>query len=304
VSRVAWLLLLAACSRPEPTTADEVRLARGRYLAEHVTNCFFCHSPIDWSKPETPIVEGMKGSGVVFPDQNVPGRVVAPNITPDVETGIGGWTDDELRRALRRGISRDGRVLFPLMPYYAYAGMSDDDMDALIAYLRSIPPVKNRLPKTDLGSLAALLKPGPDPGRVPQPASKGAYLTRLADCLSCHTPQTPIGPNHAMAYAGGVVLDGPWGRVASVNITPHPSGIPHYTEEMFLRMMKTGSTGGRQVNPIMPWSTYRGMTDDDLKAMFDHVRKLKPISHRVDNVEEPSPCRKCGSSHGLGKRNE
>ena len=106
-----------------------------------------------------------------------------------------------------------------------------------------------------------------------------------------------------MDFAGGFVLEGPWGRVASANITPDPSGIPYYDEALFIQTMRTGYVKARELNQIMPWWHFRNLTDEDLKAIFGYLRTLKPVKHRVDNTEPPTLCKLCGSRHGLGDRN-
>jgi hypothetical protein len=140
----------------------------------------------------------------------------------------------------------------------------------------------------------------------PAPAKRGEYLATIGLCIECHTPRSEKGePMMNLAFAGGTLLKGPWGSVHSANLTTDPSGIPHYSEQQFLQMMRTGKvTGiGRQLNPIMLTSYFRGMTDDDLKAIFAFLKTLKPISHRVDNTEPPTKCRICGGVHGYGDRN-
>jgi hypothetical protein len=107
-----------------------------------------------------------------------------------------------------------------------------------------------------------------------------------------------------MDFAGGAPLHGPWGRVASANITLDPSGISNYDEAFFLETLRTGKVGGvRELNHIMPWKHFRHMTDDDLKAIFAYLRTLKPVKHRVDNTEPSAYCKVCGGTHGYGDRN-
>jgi hypothetical protein len=107
-----------------------------------------------------------------------------------------------------------------------------------------------------------------------------------------------------MEFAGGFLMKGPWGAPATANITPDPSGIPYYDEATFIDFIRTGRIKARQVNIFMPWRFYRHMTDEDLKAVFAYIRTLKPVSHRVDNTEKPTPCKKCGFTHGLGEMNQ
>jgi len=310
------LLLLTACTGGEPAgpraieTRAAARLERGRYLTENVALCLTCHSEVDWKSAEVPIVPGTNGSGGPFPETSLPFPLNVPNITPDPETGAGRWTDRQIARAIREGIGYDGRVLFPGMPYPFLRQMSDDDLAAVIAYLRSLPPVRKPVARTPLPpEVQQSLQPMPITGKVAapdfsDPLKRGAYMTSLALCADCHTPLDERGqPIQALAFSGGRVLVGPWGTVASANITPDPSGIAHYDEALFLKTMHTGNPGGRQLNPIMLTSYFRHMTDDDLNAIFAYLRTLKPVAHRVDNTEPPTDCRLCRQKHGYGNRN-
>lgn len=289
------------------TERDQARLERGRYLAEAVMACFACHSELDWKTPGAPPKPGRKGAGAVFPDENIPFKLVAPNITPDPETGVGRWTDEELARAIRDGVGRDGRVLFPQMPYLNFRVLSDDDLASVIAYLRSLPAVRHDPGKSAIPApVRASLKAPPPVGSVPPPdlstpVRRGSYYVRLGDCGSCHTPKAPdFRPLPGMDFAGGFLLKGPWGEVASANLTPHASGISYYDEAMFVEVMRTGRLQARRLNDIMLWGYYRHMTDQDLKGIYAYLGTLRPVAHRVDNTEPPSLCKRCGARHGLG----
>lgn len=299
---------------PGPTKAanPSAQLVRGRYLVENVTPCFACHSTINGKGDLRPL-PGRKGAGDFFTDETAPFRIIASNITPDRETGAGSWTDAQFARAIREGIGHDGRRLFPVMPYLFFRRISDQDLAAVIAYLRSLPPVKNPLPKTPVPDPFKAMLPPPMPvkGPVPppemsNPIRRGEYLVSFALCIECHTPLSEKGePMMNLALAGGRLLKGPWGSAHSANLTPDASGIPHYDEKQFIQMMRTGKAAGagRKLNPIMLTSYFRGMTDDDLKAIFAYLKTLKPVSHRVDNTEPPTKCRLCGATHGFGARN-
>jgi predicted HAD superfamily phosphohydrolase len=91
--------------------------------------------------------------------------------------------------------------------------------------------------------------------------------------------------------------------VASANITPDPSGIPYYDETLFIQVIRTGYVKARKLKQIMPWWTFRGLSDEDLKAIFAYLKTVTPIKHRVDNTEPSAPCRICGFSHGAGDKN-
>src|SRR5947209_808919 len=129
--------------------ATPKRLERGEYFVNAVTGCLGCHSEADWTKPGAPPVAAKRGAGTIWADPELP-WLVAPNITPDKETGAGNWSDDVLARAIREGVGHDGRALFPIMPYPYYRELSDEDLASVIVYIRSLPPVRNQLPTTKM----------------------------------------------------------------------------------------------------------------------------------------------------------
>jgi Cytochrome c len=304
--------------RARPLTArtferTPARLARGKYLMEGVLPCVHCHSPHDWSQHDAAIPAGKEFSGVVINEVGPPGRIVAPNLTPDMETGTGSWPDDALARAIREGVGHDGRALFPMMPYSNFHHfLSDEDLASVIVYLRALPPVHNPLPKTELiFPLKYIVRNLPDPLTAPvpertfsTPEQRGEYLTRLIGCQDCHTP---VGKDHnpisGMEFGGGSVFEGPWGTVASANLTPDPSGIPYFDQALFIRTIHTGYVGSRPLKPIMPWPVFRNMTDGDLSAIFAYLKTVKPVHHRVDNSMTPTLCPIDGGMHGAGNQN-
>jgi len=300
----------ALTDRTFPSTPE--RLARGEYLTNNLLNCFACHTERDWSKENAPAAEGGLGAGAaVFPLEDLPGAVRPPNITPDKETGAGNWTDDQLARAIREGIGYDGRALFPFMPYENFRYLSDEDLASVIVYLRSLPPVKNVVPKTELiFPVKYLINSAPVPLSGPvaapdlsTPVKRGDYLVTLGGCRDCHTPQKQGQRMEQLDLAGGFPLKGAWGEVASANITQSPSGIPYYDEQLFLDVIHTGYVKARQLKQIMPWWNYRGLTDDDLKSIFAYLKTVPPVQHRVDNSKPPTPCKVCGFNHGAGDMN-
>lgn len=311
---IGWRPFLGPRSRAltsrkfEPTPE---RLARGRYLVDGVFGCLDCHSDHDWKAPGAPALKNALGAGEPFDGAGLPGTIFAPNITPDRETGAGTWSDDQFARAIREGIGHDGRTLFPIMPYQAYRTMSDEDLASVIVYIRSLAPVRKALPKTEIVfPVKYLIRSVPQPitAPVPEPDSatpvkRGQYLVRMASCHDCHTPQVRGKYNEELAFAGGFHLTGPTGDVTSTNLTPDPSGIPYYDEALFIAVMRTGKVGARTLSPIMPWTVYSNMTDDDLKAMFAYLRTLRPVHHRVDNSLPPTVCKICRGKHGGGDQN-
>lgn len=272
------------------------RMVRGQYLVQGVLLCFGCHSEHDWKAPDAAALPGMEGSGEIMPEKGLPGIIVAPNITPDPETGAGKWSDDQLSRAIREGVGHDGRALFPMMPYQHFRQLSDEDLASVVVYIRSLPPVRHPLPKTEIiFPVKYLIRNVPKPlsGPVPAPElstqeRRGAYLVNLALCADCHTPSVRGEVIAGRDFSGGQKFEGPWGTVVSANLTPDPSGIPYYDEKLFLQTMRTGQVGARPLSPLMPWWAYRNMTDDDLKAIFAYLRTLKPVYNQVDNTKQAS----------------
>jgi mono/diheme cytochrome c family protein len=257
-------------------------------------------------------VPGTEGAGEVQPEVGLPGRIVAPNLTPDRETGAGNWTDDQFARAIREGIGHDGRALFPMMPYMHYREMSDEDVASVIVYLRSLPAVRRELPKTEIiFPVKYLVRSMPEPltSPVAEDASAsdmvrhGAHLVNLAGCSDCHTPQVHGERVPGMDFAGGMILSGAWGSVASANLTPDATGIPYYDEALFVQVLHSGYVKARPLNSIMPVVVYTNLTDSDLKAMFAYLRTLKPVKHRVDNAEPATECKVCRQKHGAGAEN-
>ena len=311
---VGWRPFLGPKARPLTSRTFERtprRLERGRYIASALSGCLYCHSPHQWKDPSHPIVAGMEGAGEVLPYADLPGQIVAPNLTPDTATGAGNWSDDQFARAIREGVGHDGRALFPVMPYERYRTMSDEDLASVIVYLRSLPAVHHELPHTEIiFPVKYLIRSVPQPvtsavadENTSDPVQRGAHLANLAGCIDCHTPQIKGASLPGLDFAGGHGLPGPWRTVASANITPDPSGISYYDEALFLDVMHTGSVRARNLSDVMPISIYKNLTDDDLKAIFAYLRTVKPVKHRVDNSEPPTECRLCKQKHGAGASN-
>jgi mono/diheme cytochrome c family protein len=285
------------------------RLARGRYLVTAIADCESCHTPKDWNTHGAPHLPGMELAGQVIQFPGLPGVVVAPNLTPDPETGSANWTDDEIARSIREGIGHDGRTIFPMMPYSAYREISDEDVASIVVYLRSVPAVHNPLPKTKINfPVNYLVRRVPQPltspvsGPDPHDAVKrGKYLATMG--CGCHVPSDRNGEIPGMAYSGGETLTGPWGSVTSVNITQDPTGIRHYDEAMFIKVLRTGYVGARKLNSVMPFGDFKNLSDDDLKDIFAFLRSVPPVRHRVDNSLAPTYCKLCKQKHGAGDQN-
>jgi len=272
----------------------EERVARGRYIVEAEAHCMLCHSEHDWKTHGAPDLPGLAGAGwdVPWRDNGMPGAVFASNITSDHATGIGAVSDDALARAIREGVSRDGRALF-MMPWQNYRHFSDEELASVIVYLRTLPAVTRPRGTTAIDvPVRWILKSQPEPLTAPvaetsasDPIARGRRLSEIGMCETCHTPvDARHQPLAGMAFAGGqeFTIDGV--RYLSSNITPHPSGISYYSEELFIRTMRTGNLGGRRLAPIMPWSDIRKLTDEDLKALWAFLKTVAPVAHEVERT--------------------
>lgn len=289
-----------------PVTSE--RLARGKYLFEVVADCDGCHSERDYSRFGGPVVASGRGKGQIIPEKGPINPLVTANITPDKETGLGNWTDGEKIRAIREGISRDGRPLFPMMPYKNFAKMSDYDVESLVAYMNTLAPVKSNLPKMTIPfPLSVLMKSFPEPVRTVREPEKGrtaeygAYLATLGHCMDCHTPMKGHDLDESMKFAGGHVFETPLGKVVSANITPDPdTGIGRWTEDYFVQRFTLQKTyvvnGAPKLQPgqftLMPWLNLSQMDPDDLGALYRFLQTQSTIPNKIE--KHPAPVQTAG----------
>lgn len=304
---VCIAVYISACnnnkSEPKATgNKDSVSqvLERGQYLATHVAGCMDCHSKRDFTKFSGPPAPGTEGGGGFLFDEKLglPGKIYSRNITPDNETGIGTWTDEDILKAITQGISKNGDTLFPIMPYPNYNRMAKEDLVSIIAYIRTLKPIRNKVEPRQLMMPIAMAYPGPAlqasvDGNVRPPASDkvkyGEYLVTMADCGTCHSPLTPQGPDMTRRFAGGYTFDAGIFKVVSSNITSDTAtGIGAWTEEQFLnkftqyREEKSYNFDPGKNNTVMPLSLLANMKDDDLKAIYAYMRTVKPITNKVE----------------------
>lgn len=270
-----WLVVAAAAT---PGHAESL-LERGDYLVNSIVACGNCHTPQAPSGP----VEGMELAGTYLIEMQGVFKAYAPNITPDEETGIGRWSDADLKRAIRDGLRPDGSVIGPPMPIGLYKKIADDDLDAIVAYVRSVAPVKNRVQR----SLYMVPLPpnyGPPAVDVEAPSrddilARGAYLAGpLGHCIECHTPFEQGHPDFANRLgAGGVEFNGPWGLSVSANITSHENGLKNRDDEYLARVITSGQRpDGSRLRPTMGFAYYRNLRKDDLAAIIAYLRSLPP----------------------------
>ncbi|MBX7088291.1 MAG: cytochrome c [Leptospirales bacterium] len=276
------------------------RVERGKYLANHVTVCIDCHSTRDWSKFSGPLVPGAIGKGGELFDQKFgfPGAYYSRNITP---AGIKNWTDGELFRLITTGVTKDGKAIFPVMPYPYYGRMDEEDIKSIIAYVRTLPALENEVPASrsdfpmnfivnTIPHKASLVK-RPDPK---DEVKTGEYLANAGACMECHTQVEKGQVIPSLAYAGGREFPMPTGdMVRSANITPDvETGIGKMTRKEFVARFKERMAAARApaqgFNTIMPWGMYGGMTDQDLGAIYEYLRTISP---KANNVVKYTPAK-------------
>ncbi len=275
-----------AADPAQEDTPDGDLLAHGEYLAR-ISACIECHSPL--LENGLPDPDNLLAGGRPF-DLGPLGIVYSQNLTPAY---IGAWTDEELEAAIRTGISPDGHQSFPIMPYVWYNAYSDDDMAALIAYLRSIEPIENetappreqvlpsdqlQLPQLPPSTGAAVAPQGPS-------LARGEYLVlNVMACYDCHVPLDPAtgGPLAAAGPSGGQPYEGPWGIAYGANITPaEETGIGAWRDEEIVRAIRSGIRPGGRVLAVMPWPEYNVLTDDDASSIVMYLRSLDPVENEV-----------------------
>ncbi len=282
-----WTILsspvaLLACWTIDPA-ACAGNIDRGRYLVEALTACDNCHTPrgaagYDFSKR-------FSGGAQTFSDKSYVVR--GSNISPDSETGVGAWTDKELRAAIVDGVGRDGR-LAPVMPSDSYKALTARDLDAIIAFLRSVAPVRAPLqePQQRRGEWAPHPAPGVaaafDEGSLSEKNARGLYVASLARCMSCHSEEIDGAPDYQNRLgAGGKVFRTPAGVAVASNITSHRAkGVGVWSDDDLKRAITQGvARDGAPLRP--PMSTlskahFSKMSSDDLDALVAWIRTIPP----------------------------
>lgn len=273
--------------------ATPERLARGKYLFNHVAVCVACHSERDYTRYDGSVVAGTHGMGGE-PSTGPFGEVYALNITPHA---LKDWTDGELYRAISTGVRANGKTLFNIMPYEEYRRASKEDILSLVAYMRTLESIDHTPPKRKLKMPAPVFmrmsvqeaahEPIPDKS---DSAKYGEYLTRFAACSHCHTPMDKKRNRlPGMDFAGGFRMPIPGvGDVHTANITPdNETGIGTWTKDLFIKKFRTRVPGNAGAQTIMPWTEYSGMTDVDLGAIYDYLRTVKPVKNVVTKGLHP-----------------
>jgi mono/diheme cytochrome c family protein len=288
-----------------PASPADSLIEKGKYLAT-AGDCISCHT--------RPGGEEFAGG---LPLKTPFGTIYTANITSDKDSGIGGWTEDQLKRAMREGIADDGDHLYPAFPYTAYTKVTDEDIHAIYAYLQSLKPVKYSPPANEMsfpysqrGLLAIwnklYLKTGPYVPDASQSAewNRGAYLVEgLGHCGACHTPRGRLGgENASLALTGGIYNDAiadsvheneivkqdnmvrPW---SAVNLTSSPQGLGAWSVEEIAAYLKTGHNARAgafgPMAQVVTNSTSK-LTDADTHAMAVYLKSLPPAAQDIEKA--------------------
>jgi hypothetical protein len=272
-------------------------IERGRYLANSVSVCMDCHSTRDWSKFLAPVTEGTNGRGGERFDkkEGFPGIYYSKNITP---AGISRYTDGELFRLITTGVTKEGRAMFPVMPYHYYGQMDPEDIKCIIAYIRTLSPIDNNVVESvsdfPMNFIINTIPQKASPHKLPAKSDQltyGAYMANASACIECHSPVNKGQIITELSFSGGREFTLPDGSVVrSANLTPDKeTGLGGWNEDQFISRFKMYSDTSYhpqhvkpgEFNSIMPWLMYSKMNKEDLVAIYAYLRRVKSIKNSV-----------------------
>ncbi len=251
----------------------ETPVERGEYLVRGIMGCGNCHTP---QGPGGPVADREFGGALVEDSEAF--TAFAPNITPG--SHVAGWSDAEFARAIREGIRPDGTIIGPPMPFPLYRHISDDDLAAVVAFMRTAPALEGGEPASEYRiPLPPAYGPPVESVAAPEPGvtvEYGEYLVTIAHCMECHSPLTATGPDLANNLGrGGFEFHGPWGTSVSSNITNHADGLAGYTDDEIKMMVVEGKRpDGEVMMPPMPYGYLAKMSEDDLDAIVLYLRTV------------------------------
>lgn len=274
--RILILLVSAALVATFHATRAETLLERGDYLVNAVMNCDGCHT----SRP-APGAPAARFAGGAQTWDTPWYTVKGTNITPDPETGIGSWSDDDIKRLMRDGIRPNGVPVAVQMPYVFYKIMTPRDLDAVVAYVKTVPPVRHEVPLPNYkAELPVELVPGAekpiDEAALSDKVQRGFYLATLAHCMECHSKGADERLNFTSGWGkGGHTLNS---GVTATNITSHKTkGVGSWSDEELKRALIQGvRPDGRPLKPPMG-ARFAKMKDDDVDAIVAWVRTIPPV---------------------------
>jgi mono/diheme cytochrome c family protein len=263
------------------SSSDSTVIGRGKYLVLGAAHCYTCHMPDSLLKAGAK--EQMIG-GHVF--ETPFGTMYTPNITSDKETGIGNFTDEQLARAIRYHINHKNEAMVGFMSYNA---ITDDDLTAIVSFLRTVPPMPNKVEPNDYNMLGKILmrfmvKPADPVIATIKPdttAEYGKYLAyHVTNCNGCHTQRGPMGNFTGEPFSGGSRWDYDDAVYTSPNLTFDDSTgrISKWSQQVFIERFRAGKA---LPNTPMPWGAYQNLTDDDLTALYKFLKSLPPVHHEI-----------------------
>jgi len=297
-----WIIIVLAgaamtggVSSPAGAQDQQALIARGSYLVNGPAACGNCHTR---KNPDLSPQNGMFLAGGERFDTPV-FTAYSRNLTPDKDSGIGTWTDAQIIRAMREGVTKEGEILGPPMPVPTYHNMSDDDAKAIVAYLRTVNPVHNEVPESKYKIPLQPQVPAkgePAPPRSDKAAYGGYLVNAIAHCFECHSTPDEHGEPDVAGHrgAGGFPLPiwpeagtKPGSVVFSLNITPdQETGIGAWSDDQIKRAITEGiDKDGKQLFPLMPFGSFKKMTPEDLDAIVAYLHTIKPLRNKI----EPNP---------------
>ena len=277
---VRGLIFAAALVASAGSALAQAPVERGKYLVNTIMTCQNCHTPK--GERGAPVFERDLSSGLSWDEP--PFKVTASNITQDKETGIGSWSDADIKKALQKGERPNGVRLAAIMPYDFYEILTPGDLNAIVAYLKTVKPVKQETPAPIYRiALPRHILPGAEKpftdADMNDKVKKGFYLATIGHCFECHTPMGPRGREFETSYGkGGFEFPGPWGTSVSRNITSHKEkGIGAWTDDEIKRAITDGiRKDGSRLKPPMGFGFYKNMTAADLDAIVAYLRTVPP----------------------------
>ncbi|MEI8153432.1 MAG: c-type cytochrome [Hyphomicrobiales bacterium] len=277
---LALIAAVFAAAAAGPSEA-QAPVERGSYLVNSLLTCENCHTPrgpggvFDMSKQ-------LSGGPQTWDEPTY--RVKGANITPDKDTGIGNWTDAQIKKAMVDGVRPNGTPLAPIMPFNFYKIFTPADLDAVVAYIKSVPAVRNEVvPPVYKAAMRSEGPPGTDktanPADMNDPVKRGFYLASIGHCMECHSPVTNDKHDFVGGLGkGGQEFKGPWGVSVSRNITSHrEKGLGAWTDAEIKTAITQGKRkDGTPLKPPMGYPLYARMTDTDLDAIVAYLRTVPP----------------------------
>jgi mono/diheme cytochrome c family protein len=279
---IRWALgCLAATAWYATAQAQQSPVQRGEYLVNGVLTCGNCHTP---RGPKGVFDMSRQLSGGPQTWDKPAYRVKGSNITPDPETGIGKWTDAQIKTAIQQGVRPDGTQLAPIMPHAFYRVFTPADLDAVVAFIKSVPPVRNAVePPVYKAAMHFDIPAGAEkpmrPADMNDPVKRGFYLVTIGHCMECHTPE--VDGRHDMKNSlgkGGPEFKGPWGLSVARNITSHKEkGLGGWSDDEIKAAITKGvRKDGSPLKPPMGYGLYATMTEQDLNAVVAYLRTVPP----------------------------